>query len=85
MSHGAKLTVRVPCVTLWIKDYGNTCHELFFVLDVSMILWCLFSTTWGAHVDSVGCPRFGTRTLGCAFIAIRNGLVFVIQPEYSSG
>ena len=83
MSHGVKVTVCAPCVALRLK--------------ITEILIMSYNLSWmslrncgvclepsSAQGDSVELPRWGMRTLRCAFIALRGELVFVIQPESSS-
>ena len=76
-----KVTVCAPCgsLRLYFTEYLFT--DLLFELDVSMKFGVLVPPM-NTQSDSVGCLLvLGNTSLRCAFVALRNDLVFVIQPK----
>jgi hypothetical protein len=85
LSHGVKLIVCASCVALRLK--------IIVILIMSYNLSWMSLRNFGVHLEPSSALKlivwgyldWEMRTLRSAFIALCDELVFVIQPESSSG
>ena len=60
----------------------NICSLNYYLSWMSLCNCGVLVPPMNTHSDSVGCLLvLGNTSLRCAFVALRNELVFVIQPE----